>query len=220
MYQSTDGQKRYSLFIKVNSMMKQATCITTSARMFAVFPCTRHYTGVSLLTLSLYVRTLYLKSARTTTLYSPLSGTTRMSQHQKKHSPTHLSWLSTNLYQLFNLPRSTASSLLRAWQSFCTLLSISISYLVYLLLWSPPPHTPYISSPNQCLLFATHADTTEGCFAAVPFTHSSIPSLSLNSLLGTFNFYLNITHPSDHSHLCLLKCHLIFFPDRPGLTSM
>jgi len=30
-------------------MMKQATCITTSARMFAVFPCTRHYTGVSLL---------------------------------------------------------------------------------------------------------------------------------------------------------------------------
>jgi len=42
-----------------------------------------------------------------------------------------------------------------------------------------------------------------------------IPSLSLNSLLGTLIFYLNITHPSDHSHLCSLKCHLIFFPDRP-----
>ena len=33
-------------------------------------------------------------------------------------------------------------------------------------------------------------------------------------------FYLNITHTSDHSHLCSLKCHLIFFPDRPGLTSV
>jgi len=26
-------------------------------------------------------------------------------------------------------------------------------------------------------------------------------------------FYLNIAHTSDHSHLCSLKCHLIFFPD-------
>ena len=28
----------------------------------------------------------------------------------------------------------------------------SMSSLVYLLVWSPPPHIPYISSPNQCLL--------------------------------------------------------------------
>ena len=33
-------------------------------------------------------------------------------------------------------------------------------------------------------------------------------------------FYLNATHPSDHFHLCLLKCHFIFFPYRPHLTSM
>jgi len=39
--------------------------------------------------------------------------------------------------------------------------------LVYLLVWSPPPHTPYISSPNQCLLFATHAHTITACFAVV-----------------------------------------------------
>ena len=31
---------------------------------------------------------------------------------------------------------------------------------------------------------------------------------------------LNVTHPPDHSHLCLLKCHLIFFPYRPGLASV
>ena len=33
-------------------------------------------------------------------------------------------------------------------------------------------------------------------------------------------FYHNATHPSDHSHLCSLKCHLVIFPYRPGLTFM
>jgi len=33
----------------------------------------------------------------------------------------------------------------------------SMSSLVYFLVWSPPPHIPYISTPNQCLLFAAHA---------------------------------------------------------------
>jgi len=47
---------------------------------------------------------------------------------------------------------------------------------------------------------------------------SSIPSLSLNSTWNSI-FYLNVTRPSDRSHLCPLKCHLIFFPYRPGLTS-
>jgi len=45
-----------------------------------------------------------------------------------------------------------------------------------------------------------------------------IPGLSLDSLLGIF--YLNATHPSYHSHLCPLKCHLIFLSYGPGLTSM
>ena len=29
---------------------------------------------------------------------------------------------------------------------------------------------------------------------------------------------VNATHPSDYSHLCSLKCHLIFFPYRPNIT--
>ena len=45
---------------------------------------------------------------------------------------------------------------------------------------------------------------------------SSIPNLSLSSLLGNISFKLNVTHPSDHSHLCLLKCHLVYFPYIPG----
>ena len=40
---------------------------------------------------------------------------------------------------------------------------------------------------------------------------SSNLSLSLNFLLGTLIFYLNATHPYYHSHVCLLKCLLIFF---------
>jgi len=33
-------------------------------------------------------------------------------------------------------------------------------------------------------------------------------------------FCCKYAHPSDHSHLCSLKCHHIFFPYMPGLTSM
>jgi len=40
--------------------------------------------------------------------------------------------------------------------------------LVYLLVWNFPFHTLFISSPNHCLLFATHAYTIPACYAAVP----------------------------------------------------
>jgi len=45
--------------------------------------------------------------------------------------------------------------------------SVSKVSLVYLLAWHPPLHTPYISSPNHCLLFSTHAHTVADCFAVV-----------------------------------------------------
>ena len=75
--------------------------------------------------------------------YGPLSGTTRMSQYQKKHSPTHHPDHHPNFISFFHVLRSIASSL-RALQSFCTT-SLHV-LLVYLLVWSPPPHIPYISS--------------------------------------------------------------------------
>jgi len=40
-------------------------------------------------------------------------------------------------------------------------------YLVYLLVWYPPLHTPYISSPNHCRLFAAHAHLIATCVAVV-----------------------------------------------------
>jgi len=127
------------------------------------------------------------------------------------------SWWSSSLYQL--LPSTTIYSILSVKITCLAIfLRISVHVLIYLLVWSPPPHIPYISSPNQCLLFATHAHTITTCFAVVPrLYHLFLVFLSIpcNSV-----FYLNIIHPSDHSHLWSLKCHLIFFPDRPGLTSV
>ena len=54
--------------------------------------------------------------------YGPLSSTTRVSQYQKKHSPTNHPDHHPIFISFFHLPPSTASSLfkLRAWQSFCT----------------------------------------------------------------------------------------------------
>jgi len=54
--------------------------------------------------------------------YGPLSGTTRVSRYQNKHSPTHHPGHHPVFISFFHLPRSIASSLfkLRAWQSFCT----------------------------------------------------------------------------------------------------
>jgi len=70
--------------------------------------------------------------------------------YQKKHSPTHYRYHHPIFISFFHLPRSIASSLfkLRAWQSFAQ--PLCMSSLVYLLVWSPPPHIPYIYSPNQC----------------------------------------------------------------------
>ena len=77
------------------------------------------------------------------------------------------SWSSPNLYHLLPSTTIQTSSLfkLRAWQSFAQ--PLSMSSLVYLLVWSPSPHIPYISSLSQCLLFATHARTIATCFAVL-----------------------------------------------------
>ena len=86
-----------------------------------------------------------------------------------KETLTHPpSWSSSNLYQL--LPSTTIHSILPV-QIVCLAIffaqPLSMSSLVYLLVWSPPPHIPYMSSPKRFLLFATHAHTIATCFAVV-----------------------------------------------------
>ena len=86
----------------------------------------------------------------------------------------HPLWSSTILYQL---PQSTTiHSILPVWQSFCT----KSSFDLFLGL-EPPLHTPYIFSPNQYLLFSTHAYTIATCFAVVPRL-CPLPLVLLSSL--------------------------------------
>jgi len=63
-----------------------------------------------------------LELTKQQSFYGPLSGTTRVSQYRKKHSPTHHPDHHPIFISFFHLPRSIASSLfkLHAWQSFCT----------------------------------------------------------------------------------------------------
>ena len=115
------------------------------------------------------------------------------------------SWSPFNLCQL--LPSTTIHSILPV-QITCLAIffaqPLSMSSLVYLLAWSPPPHIPYISSPNQCLLFATHAHIIATSFAVVSILYHLFLAFLLTPYLELY-IYLNITHPSDHSHLCSLK---------------
>jgi len=74
---------------------------------------------------------------------------------------SHLSWSSIVPYLLH--PSTMIHGIFPV-QSTC----LYPCFLVYLLAWHPPLHTPYISSPNHCLLFATHVHTITICFIVVP----------------------------------------------------
>ena len=137
--------------------------------------------------------------------YGPLSGTTWVSRYQKKHSPTHHPDHPIFI-SFFHLPRSIASFVfkLRAWQSFCT---TSFHVLFGLPLGLEPSTSYSIHFFTQSVSsFRSTCPYHRNLFCCSINIISSIPSLSLNSLLGTLS-YLSTAHPSDHSHLCSLKCH-------------
>jgi len=89
---------------------------------------------------------------------------------RRKHSHTHTyPDHQSSFISFLCLLRSIASSLFNL-RNVCDSLSaqsLSKSSLVNLLVWHPPLHTPYISSSNHCLLFATHSHTIATCFAVV-----------------------------------------------------
>jgi len=109
----------------------------------------------------LILRTLLLQP-----FYGLLSGTTKVSRYQI-HSLPHILIISHPLsaFSVYYPIHSLVSSLfnLRAWQSSAQ--PLSKSSLVNILAWHPPLHTPYISSPNHCLLFTTHVHTVTTGFA-------------------------------------------------------
>ena len=114
---------------------------------------------------------------------------------------SHLSWSSIVPYLLY--PSTTIHGILPVQSACLTSLFpqfLSKFSLVYLLAWHPPLHTPYISSPNNYLLFTSHARTISTCFTVVLVPRlSSNPSLSLSPLLGILSCSF-----TPHIHLTIL----------------
>jgi len=129
--------------------------------------------------------------------YGPLSGTTRLSWDQEKHSPTHYPDHHPIFISFFHVLQYTASSLfkLRAWQSFCT---TSLHVLFGLPLGLEPStsihfFTQSVSSFHNICLYH------HNLFCCSINIISYVPSLSLNSLLGTLSFALTL-----YIHLIIL----------------
>ena len=119
--------------------------------------------------------------------YGPLSGTTRVSQYQEKHSSTHHPDHQPIFISFLHLPRSIASSLfkLHAWQSFCT---TSFHVLFRLPLGLEPSTSYSIHFFTQSMSsFRSTCPNHRNLFCCSINIISSIPSLSLNSLLGTLS---------------------------------
>ena len=147
-----------------------------------------------------------------------MSGTTRLNRYQKKHSPTHTyhghqSFLICFIHQL----RSMASSLFNL-----THLTIFFHNLCPSVLWSTswPGTLDFILHTFLrpiIVFFLQHGPYHCNLFRCSTEIMPSNPSLSLNPLLGILScsFTAHI-----HSHLCPLKCYLIFLSYGPGLTSM
>ena len=122
-----------------------------------------------------------------------------VSQYQKKHSPTHHPDHHPIFISFFHLSRSIASSLfkLRAWQSFCT----TSSHVLFGLHLGLEPSTSYsIHFFTQSVSsFRSTCPYHRSLFCCSINIISSIPRLSLNSLLGTLSFTLTL-----HIHLTIL----------------
>jgi len=130
--------------------------------------------------------------------YGPLSGTTWVSQYQKKHSPTH-NYLDhqPSFVSFLHLLWSTASPLftLRAWQ-FLHNLSPSPLWSTS---WSGTLHFILHSFLHQVIVFfSPHMPIPLQPVCCSTEIMSSIPSLSLsvNSLLGTLYLF-----PQHHTSI-------------------
>ena len=125
---------------------------------------------------------------------------------RKTFTHSHPSWSSFITYQLHP---STMFHSIRS-------LTVFLYYLFPGSLWSRLPLG--LEPSTSCSIYFFTQSLSSFCntcqyhrnlFCSSTEVMSSNPSLALNS---TWNyFYLNITHPCDHSYLCPLKCHLIFF---------
>ena len=109
---------------------------------------------------------------------------------------------------VINCPLSASSIYYDPWHPSCSIhapeslfpQSLSEFSLIYLLAWHPPLHNPYISSPDHCLLFTTHAHTMSFCWLG-----------SFKSLAHSFCFFpfaMEITLMFPYACMVLLTIHM------------
>ena len=108
--------------------------------------------------------------------YGPLSGTTRVSQYQKKHLPAHHPDHHPIFISFFHLLRSIASSLFKlcAWQSFLHNLS---PHPLWPTSWSGALHLIFHTFLHPISVFfhnTCSAHTIATCFAVVPSRDANI----------------------------------------------
>ena len=128
------------------------------------------------------------------------SGTTRMGQYQKKHSPTHTHPdHRTSFINFLHLLRSIASSVfsLHAWQSFLTT-SLQVLFGLPLGLGSSTSYSVHFFTQSSSS-FRSTCPYQRSMFCCNTNAMSSTPSLSLSSLLGNLSFSL-----MPHIHLTVL----------------
>ena len=137
-----------------------------------------------------------------------LSGSTRVSRYQKKHSSTHTppahqpSLSASSIYG--NMNHSIIPLNPYTWQSLSAQ-PLIMSSLAYLWVWSPLLHTPYTSSPNHHHPSATHVHTTAARFAAVTtpcpqlLVSQSTPHLKLYPSNFTPHIYPTTPIPAPRS---------------------
>jgi len=110
-----------------------------------------------------------------------------VSRYQKKHSPTHLSWSSSNFYQL--LPCTMIHSILSVQFTYLTIFFAQVLFGLSLGL---EPSTSYSIHffTKSVSSFCNTRPYHHSLFCCSTKVMSSIPTLSLNSLLGTLSFTL------------------------------
>ena len=124
------------------------------------------------------------------------SGTTRVGRYQKKYTPTQP-------ILIIGHPLSSSSIYNDPWHPLCSVYvldsplrqPLSRSSLVFLLVLDSLLHTPCISSPS----FRSTCPYHHSLFCCNIDAMSSIPSLSLSSLLGNLSCSL-----TSHIHLTIL----------------
>ena len=128
-------------------------------------------------------------------------GTTRVGRYQKKHSITHTHPDHRTSFIILHLQRSMASSLfiLPAWQSFRTT-SLQVLFGLPLGLGPSTSYSMHFFTQSSSS-FCSTCPYQLSRFCCNTNAMSSIPSLSLNSLLGSLVLSFNLT---PHIHLTIV----------------